>query len=378
VSFDVPWLSEQNAFDDVTFRFNRVEGIFLGMGTDKKFYWDGQKRLNSYGSIGYGINSHQWRGNVGLGWQFPLRNTDGRELLELGVEGYSLTDTKDQWLIGQTENTIAAFFIHEDFRDYFEREGFTVHGAYYTEQGDIKAEAKLAYKVDAYDSLTNRVDWAMFGGEKRFRPNPPIEPGNMRSLAATFGFNTVSRTASGPEGWSITGSAEAAKKSFGSEFDFDQYIIDVRRFQPLGPSQSMNMRVRIGTSGGLLPLQKALDLGGLGSVPAYSHKNEIGNRLLLINSEFIINGNALDDIEFWPTWLFHHFNFLIQNDAGIIRTVSSNTAPTEGFEKMTWNEFRHDFGFGFANRSGSFRIGMTWRTDKKEPARFLLRIYRPF
>ncbi len=377
-SFDVPWLSEQSDFDDVMFRYNRVEGVFLGLGTDKKYNWDGQRRLNSYGSVGYGFKSHRWRGNLGLGWQFPLKNTEGRELLEFGIEGYSLTDTKDQWLIQPMENTLAALLIHEDYRDYFQREGFSIHGAYYTIQGDVKAEAKVAYLIDQYDSLSNRVDWAFFGGAKRFRLNPAIDPGKMRSITASIGFNTVSRTWAGPQGWNIMASAEVAKESFGSDFDFDHYVVDVRRFQPLGSYESLNLRLRVGTAGGAVPLQKAFDLGGLGTVPAYGHKDEMGNRLLLVNAEFIINGNFLDDLDLWPTWLFRNFNFLIQSDAGIVRAVSPNETPTSGFNDITWREFRHDLGIGFANRSGSFRIGLTWRTDRKEPARLLFRINRPF
>ena len=45
---------------------------------------------------------------------------------------------------------------------------------------------------------------------------------------------------------------------------------------------------------------------------------------------------------------------------------------------MTWNDFKHDSGVAVGNRSGSFRIGIAWRTDHPEPAQFVLRIERPF
>jgi hypothetical protein len=377
-TFNVPWLPEQTNLDNVIFRYNRVEGIFLGLGSDKKFYWDGQKRWSAYGSVGYGFKAHKWRGNIGLARQFPVAVLDGRQLLELGVEGYSLTDSRDQWLISATENTLSALVIHEDFRDYFQREGFTVHGSYFIMQDEAKAELSLAYLVDRYASLLNRVDWALFGGDKVFRLNPPITPGQMRSILFSGGFNTVSRTSAGPEGWNILASSEIAKRSFSSDFDFDRYEIDVRRFQPLGQFESMNIRLRIGTAGGAIPLQKAFDLGGLGTTNAFPFKSETGNRMILCNAEFIMNGNILEDLDFWPSWLFRHFNFLLLSDAGLIRSVAPAASATEGFNHIHWNEFRHDFGFGFANRSGSFRIGITWRTDRAEPVRFLFRIYRPF
>jgi hypothetical protein len=377
-SFTVPWMAEQTDLDNVLFRYNRVEGIFLGVGSEKKFSWDGQKRWGMYGSAGYGFKAHHWRGNLGLTRQFPLAVTNGREMFELGVEGYSLTDTKDQWLIGRMENTLAALLIHEDFRDYYQREGVTVHGSYLMAKDDDKAEVTVSYLSDRYESLQNRVEWALFGGDKLFRRNPAITPGQMRSLLVFGGFTSVSRTSSGPEGWTITASGEVAKRSFHSDFDFDRYEFDVRRYQPLGQYEGLNLRLRAGTVAGNAPLQKGFELGGLGTTNAYDFKSDVGNRMILFNAEFIVNGNFLDDLDFWPSWLFRHMNFLLLSDAGLVRTVVPTASASEGFSDIHWSEFRHDFGFGFANRSGSFRIGITWRTDRSEPARFLFRITRPF
>ena len=111
-AFRVPWINENANLDNFIFRYNRVEGLFLGLGTEKKYYWDGAKSFNSYGSVGWGIRSHTWRGNLGIVRQFPIKTTEGDEMFELGVEGYSLTDTKDQWLIDVHENTAAAILIH--------------------------------------------------------------------------------------------------------------------------------------------------------------------------------------------------------------------------------------------------------------------------
>jgi hypothetical protein len=198
------------------------------------------------------------------------------------------------------------------------------------------------------------------------------------------GVSTVSKTSYGSEGWSLMASAEFAKKSWGGEFDFDQYIVDLRRFQPLGRYDNLNIRVRIGSASGILPRQKAYELGGLGTISAFPFKSGSGNgilnnnRMLLVNAEFIINGNFLDELDFWPTWIFSHFNFLLTSDAGFTRFVPSKASAMEGFENVTWNEFNHSFGVAFASRSGSFRLGLAWRTDHPEPAQIILRISRPF
>ncbi len=129
-SFNVPWASEQTDFSSFIFRYNRVESIFLGLGSDKKYYWNGERPWNAYGSLGWGFKSHTWRGNLGLSRQFAFTDGDAQSILEFGGEGYTLTDTKDAWKISRMENTIAALVFHEDYRDYFERNGYTLHAAY--------------------------------------------------------------------------------------------------------------------------------------------------------------------------------------------------------------------------------------------------------
>jgi hypothetical protein len=377
-SFRVPWISENANLDNFIFRYNRVEGLFFGLGTEKKYNWSGTRNLNAYGSVGWGIRSHTWRGNLGIARQFPLRISEGDEMFEIGVEGYSLTDTKDQWLINVHENTAAALLIHEDFRDYFERNGLSAHVAIYAQSDYLKTELKVAYLYDKYASLHNNTEWALFGGDKLFRPNPPINDGNMRSVLASAGISTESKTARGPEGWSIYGTFEYGPKTLGGKFNFDQYILDIRRFQPISSYDNLNLRVRAGTSDGTLPVQRAYDLGGLGTLNAFPFKSETGNRMILVNAEYIMNGSLLDDLDFWPSWIFDHVNLLFFTDAGMIRTSVAGSGPTEGFEKITWGEFRHDFGAGFSNRSGSFRVGIAWRTDVKAPARFIFRFMRPF
>jgi hypothetical protein len=377
-SFNAPWIGENANLDNFVFRYNRVEGLFLGLGSEKKYNWDGRKEFNTYGSIGWGIRSHTWRGNLGIARQFPLGITDGDELFEIGIEGYSLTDSKDQWLIDVHENTAAALLIHEDFRDYFQRNGYSAHLAYYSQNDYLKTELKASYLVDEYASLGNNTEWALFGGDKLFRPNLTINDGKMRSVLASAGLSTQSKSARGPEGWSVFGSFEYGPKTLGGDFDFDQYVFDVRRFQPISSYDNLNLRLRAGTSDGMVPIQKAYDLGGLGTLNGFPFKSESGNRLILFNAEYILNGNALDDLDFWPSWLFRHVNLLFFTDAGLLRTIEHGAGPTEGFEKITWGEFKNDIGAGFSNRSGSFRIGIAWRTDIKAPARFVLRVARPF
>ncbi len=377
--FDAKWVDEMTNLDNFIYRFNRVEGHFFGLGSEKKYYWDGYRRFTVYGSVGWGAKSHRWRYNLGVARQFLVTSaSNGGGILEVGAEGYSLTDSKDRWIISTNENTAAALFIHEDFRDYFGREGFSVHTGYYTRFDDITAQLKFAYVLDKYSSLEKRTEWSIFGGRKVFRPNPMIDEGRMRSFVITPGFSTTTRTSYGEEGWSMFGTAEFSDKRYGSDFSFSQMIADIRRYQPLSRFDNFNIRLRVGTSAGKLPVQKIFEFGGLSSLHGRPFKSEIGNRMILLNAEYIVNGDFLHELDFWPSWVLRHVNFIVLSDAGLMRNVPRGSGWTDGFENIRLSEFKHDIGVGLSNRNGSFRIGFVWRTDINAPGKLFFRFKRPF
>jgi hypothetical protein len=378
------WSREYSDLSNIMIRYNRVEGLFLGLGSEKRYDWEGRKDFSPSGSAGYGFSSHRWRFNMEIEKQIPLRETNNNQLLEFGVEGHSLTDSKDRWRINLHENNAAAFFIHEDFRDYFGREGVTLHAAYYLKDDDLFTEAKVAYLVDRYESLDNNVDWSLFGGSKVFRTNPAIRNGNMRSIMVFAGFSTAHATYAPPDGWSIHATAEfAGRNSFGGDFTFNQLVADVRRFQPIGRYDQLNLRLRIGTAYGDLPPQKSYELGGFGTLPGFAFKSfpgdsPGGNRMILLNTEYLVDGDFLGDLSFWPSWIMRHLNLVFLADAGLVRAVASNASVTQGFGGITLEEFKSDLGVGVGSRNGSFRLALAWRTDKAESPRILLRFAQPF
>ena len=369
------WVNEATNLDNFIFRYNRVEGLFLGLGSNKRYYWDDQRSYSMFGSVGYGFKSHAWRGNLGLSRQFAF---DDGQMFEIEGEGHSLTDSKDEWLIGVHENTAAAMLIHEDYRDYFRRDGYGINAGYALQQDYVIAQVKAGYLADEYRSMDNKTEWSLFGGNKLFRPNPAIDEGKMRGIVASAGLSTVTSTIDGPEGWSIHTTAEFMNTRYGGDFRFDRYVADIRRYQPLGRWDNLNIRFRVGSSEGVLPFQKEFDMGGLGTVQGYPFKEEQGNRMLLMNAEFIINGDFLGDLAFWPSWLMRGLNIIVLTDAGLVRSVAPAARWTEGFENIQFSDFKHDVGAGISTRNGSFRAAFVWRTDRSEPPRFIFRFARPF
>ena len=370
-SFKPYFWNTDNVFDDnFLFRYNRVEGFFFGFGKEKNFYWDGSKAVSGFGSFGYGFASHKWRLQLGLDRQFAASNAS---LYEIGAEVHSLTDTKDEWIMNLGENNLAALFFHEDFRDYYQREGFSAHSAWYTKDGDVSSMVDIRYLNDRYASMNNNATWAVFGGNV-FRSNPAVNTGTMKSITFSAGISTVEKYRYRSEGWNAFARAEYGGRELGGDFDFTQALVDVRRFQPVFDEDQINVRVRAGALEGAPYLQKIFELGGANTLPAFGYKEFVGNRLVLANLEYQLSGEVFDEIFFWPNSL----TLIAFGDAGAVSTVKTSKPIYDGFGSIRSSQVKSDLGFALGWHDGGARLGFAWRTDKTAPVSIFFRLNRAF
>lgn len=356
--------------DDVVFRYNRVEGLFFGFGSEKRYFWDGSRKVTGYGSFGYGFASHKWRMQLGLDRQFAASDN---VLYEIGGEAHSLTDTKDEWIMPLLENNLAALLFHEDFRDYYQREGFSLHSARYTKDAEVSTMIDVRYLNDRYASLSTRAQWALFGGNS-FRANPAFDAGTMKSISVSAGVSTVEKYRYRIEGWNLFAHGEYGGNELGGNFDFTQATIDIRRFQPLSDDDQINLRIRAAALQGDTIAQKDFQLGGANTMPAYGYKEFSGNRMLLANLEYRINGELIDELFYFPNSL----SLIAFGDAGIVTTVNTKWAVYEGFTSLPSSEVRSDYGAAIAWHDGDARLGFAWRTDKKAPVSVFFRLNKAF
>jgi outer membrane protein assembly factor BamA len=355
------------------FRYNRVEGLFLGLNSPETYRWQG-RHISLFGSGGYGFAAHRWRYSGGVAQQFGA----GKSMLEFGIEGHSLTDTRDQWIIDEDENTLAAFFLRYDYRDYYARKGFSIWTGNYWRWRNSDLQFRVAYLDDRYESLSQSADWAMFGGDTRFRLNPAVDEGRMRSVLTTLDFHAQRERRYFFSGWSASASAELSPKGLKGDFDFYRYLVDLRGYLSLGDYENFNLRFRTASSTGEVPFQKAFDLGGIGTLPVFDFKEFVGNRLLLGNVEYVVNGKIIDDAGLFPSWLLRNVNLIFFVDAGYITTVGSEQSVLDGFDRLSFGTTKWDWGVGIGSRDGKMRLALAWRTDVAKPAKVFIRVSRPF
>lgn len=346
-------------------RYNRVEGLYIGVKSDRKYHWNGRKNYSFSGGFGYAFGNHRWTGNAEYYFWFGNENR-----IELGSELHSIIDSKDNWLIDDIENSLSSFFIHEDFKDHFLKEGWSVYLSQYLNKNTV---FQLSYNQENYKSQNVNTDWALFGGKKKFRNNPEVTNGLLKTLMLGAFYNSVDKYCYMPNGWDIEFHFE---KTNGVE-SFNRVVLDVRRYQLFNNGHHLSGRIRFGSSNDILPEQKSFDIGGLGTIPGIAFKSLSGNRLLLFNIDYSLPIYELFGDSFDEEYKYNdRINIILSYDAGYLYNSSSKDYFKDfNFEKKYT---RQDLGITLGLNRNSIRIGAAFRLDKSEPARFVFRISRPF
>ncbi|PLX31524.1 MAG: hypothetical protein C0600_05495 [Ignavibacteria bacterium] len=364
-------------------RYNRVEGLYLGFAQPKRLYWHSKPRIVSTASLGYGFANHTWRYSLGLGIPFYLKDM----IIEISGEGYSFTDSKDQWSFDRDENTITSILAREDFLDYFERRGFNVTAAwYYRGEDELNIRASAAYVHDTYGNMNRATNWSIFGGDKVFRPNPHINDGNVNSVVLSAGLTTLASLDTRTDGWEAQLQYEMAGGFAAGDFEFTQLIADIRRYQPLGSHFNFNTRFRGGFSDGLIPQQRAFELGGPGTLPGYRYKEFAGSHVMLLSAELIIRSTLVHEARGWAKNVLRSTNIIFFANAGstngamplTARDVTNGALDVAMTDDAVFNNWKSDIGVALGSEDGNFRIGAAWRLDRSESPSLVLRFSRPF
>ena len=275
-------------------RYNRVEGAYGGWRLPRNYH-PGQG-LTNYGSVGYSLNAKGLRYQAGaevFSFYSPPLSRDN--LVAMGAEVHDLTDTQDGWLLSEEENSADALLFHRDFRDYFRRAGWSLYSSHNL-GGVLQLTGR--YARDEFESLENEVRWALFNSRfarQDFRPNPAVDEVEVASIRADVQFDTRNSLDEPHRGWFANGLFERAGGFLGGEARFKRYLADVRRYQPVGRSSRLDLRLRLGTAKGPLPSQYLYDLGGFASLRGYGFKQFSGDRLGLFSAEYWVDGEAQ-----WP------------------------------------------------------------------------------
>ena len=350
--YDFEWeMDDEFENEPFMFSYNRVEGFFFGFGVPKEFKdsYGMDSRLTFYGFWGYGLSNDKSSYKAGL-----TRKFFGRNSFELGVEVFDLTYSEDLWVIPRNENSLTALLFHEDYLDYYRKNGSSVYGIQNIGRF-LKIEG--GYVEEKHVDMSVEKDWSLFRQSVEFRENPPVMEGTFKNtyLVVQTGNSRSLRN------WDAELQAEWNSSLFDDEMpSYERYLISLSRYQPLGRNDDLNIRLRYGTTNGSVPVQKKFDLGGIGTLRGYEYKEfQNGDKMALINVEYTTDGKDIDGLELLP--IIDNYLIAFFMDAGV---VWSDRRDLPGL-----SDFNRNIGVGIGSKDGGFRVNLAKPLDGPEDER---------
>ena len=193
---------------------------------------------------------------------------------------------EDGWL-SDRENSLATFLLRRDYRDYYERVGWSAYLRFAPTPRPINVS--LEYRDERHASLPTTTAWTPFG-DRPWRAQPRVAEGRLRTMAGRARYDTRNDPVDPTTGWLIHAELETGlggSAEWPTPFDRDadpcvdcdeagtRFLIghlDVRHYARLGPSSRLTVRALASSSldDRPLPPQRQRTLGGEGSLPGYS------------------------------------------------------------------------------------------------------------
>ena len=269
--------------------FNRVHGLRLGsrlkLEKPPEIEIPFQPRL--FGALSYGFSNKKL--NYEAGGEARLLGGVNRRNLTVRFQFHRLTSVRDpDILLDDNEQLLTAFLYGGDFRDYYLRAGSEISLRWQPET--FLHSLKLTVINEDHESLSKTTDWSLFRWTSDKEENTPITPGQMRSIALRYDFDSRFEN----EGWYNTFAVEHGNSAVGSDFDFTRFELHSRRYQPIGDWNMLDLRLKVGLSAKEVPVQRQFILGGPGSLRGYDLYEFAGNQGILLNLEYrhhIIGGS---------------------------------------------------------------------------------------
>lgn len=285
------WRGDNSLNFDGTFSYNRVDGLKLALTAD---YNDLDSVLPQISAeFGYAFASERVRFNLDL----RQKILDEPNLMLNGAVYHQLL-SEDDWLLSDNENTAFALLFTEDYKDYYESFGGSIGLS-----SQINKDLSASLDYNYYETNWRRAHrhlWSLIGGDKLFDYNF----GTVDPLYRAYGIEELDTTSNGAlvlnfdydnlhdfsqfenSAWIGNFKLEWSDSKFNSDFDYRRYILTLKRIQNFNNYLSLAVKFVQGNSDGYLPMYKRYFLGGLGSIHGYGHKEYMGSRFWMLNSEY--------------------------------------------------------------------------------------------
>ena len=252
------------------FRYNRVEGLYLGAGARLLPRDPRRNPWRAYGTAGWAFAEQTARGEIGARWgESVMRGGEGALPYGFGATAYRrLVDIQPfrpsyewDWIY-----TFPAAIFGTDERDYYDATGVEVAA---TLRGG-NWSGRLGARFERHDSVTVNTTRFLFGEAEEFGPLAGIEPGDQIALEASGGYTL------GPGAFGMGSSLVARVNAEVGVADFDY----TRLWAILSGRYRVGVvtaaaRVDAGSAWGGAPAQRLFRFGSMEGLRGYAN-NEFG------------------------------------------------------------------------------------------------------
>jgi hypothetical protein len=253
--------------------YNRVDELRPGLT------WQVQGGSNLSPRLGMRLEYTTARAEWLYGAQLEQPLDPGNHLA-VGFSFYRRTDHSELQQITDLENSLALLFARQDFRDYFQREGYDGYLALrWTGVTTLSAHTR----TDIFRSLpTYPRTSSWFHQNRELRENPPIDDGEGHAVAVR-----LERMRPGRPGFHHWIEFETAGGPLGGDFEYRRLLGDLRSVLRLTPAATITLRGVAGSDlTGTLPRQGAFTAGGVDGLRAHSFAEFQGDQITLGQAEY--------------------------------------------------------------------------------------------
>lgn len=324
-------------------RYNRVEGLFLHVGA--MFKLSGRHQWAATMQAGYGIENQTFRYDAALEKRFFAQDK------RLIVRGHIFEETasNQDWMVSEFENSLACFFMREDFKNYFGKRGWMVLG---DQKFSESLLLRLSYSRHRYLDMgeSNDFAWTLWKSDKNFRSNPAIVAGVESDVRLGLYLDKRDNPY-----FPVSGNLlEIVFSNTFEDFETQGLFITHYYYLPAFSQQRLVFKSMFGLRAKNLASQYLLNIGGLGSLRAFSEYERIGQNMVLVSGNYLFGGDIVQKLGLTRIPLLEAASFGVFVECGDAWNVS---APKKNiFSGLSGIDLLVDAGVSFLVLDGFIRF----------------------
>ncbi len=285
--------SESDLFVTTAHTYNRVEGLPIYVGPRfRARSGDTRVQAELFGIFRTGDQLNWKRENLGHRLLLEVRQGNAAGVA-IGGRLFDEVDAVEKWQLTDTEIGLNTFLFSRDYRDYYQRHGGQGYVSLFAGRG---SELRASYGEERWSSRRARNVLTLFNSDVPFRANPLADEGVLKLFTLSATLDTRNSRKDPRSGWYLRGeyergdgeltratvpviSFEPQQVNVASDVKYSRALLDLRRYNRLGPGASLNMRAVLGgwLDGDPLPAQRRFSVSGIDALPGFDFRRQLSD-----------------------------------------------------------------------------------------------------